>query len=298
MKACPICKGRGFVLDQDPYAPARVCECSKEIRSKALSNGVPAKYRNVTIEGFYSWWKRLCPDEQVTKWLGDAQTLLDNEASRETIPTDLQNKIAGILSKCAGRGENERGWKNVRPAQEPYGYSALKTWLKKGSRDKDICLWWIDGPPGSGRSSLASAALREWCESTQRMGLFVSVRTLSQELKDTYYDTRSWQNTDFMSERDRMAPLLSAPCLVLDDFDKMDSDTRVLRAFSQLMDFRHSEQLPSIVTASKWAGTFQAEGEAFPMMKLDDESMMNRLRQARRVELVPTLQRLMGSLLR
>jgi hypothetical protein len=261
-----------------------------------VPQGVPAKYRDVTPEGFYSWWKRLYPDEQVTKWLGDAAVLLDNDASRESIPTDLQNKIAGILSKCAGRGENERGWKNIRPAQEPYGYSALKTWLKKGGRD-NAWLWWIDGPPGSGRSSLASAALYEWCETSQRAGLFVSVRTLNQEIKDTYYDTRSWQNTDFVSERSRMAPLQLAPCLVLDDFDKMDSDVRVLRAFSQLMDYRYGEQLPSIVTASKWAGTLQ-EGGAFPMSKLEDESLMNRLSQARRVELVPTLYRLMSSLLR
>jgi hypothetical protein len=249
------------------------------------------------MEGFYSWWKRLYLDGQVTKWLSDAQAMLDNEASRETIPTDLQNKIAGILSKCTDRGENERGWKNIRPAQEPYGYSALKTWLKKGSRDNGICLWWIDGPPGSGRSSFASAALQEWRESTQCAALFVSVRTLSQELKDTYYDTRNWQNTDFMSERDRMAPLQSAPCLVLDDFDKMDSDIRVLRAFSQLMDYRYSEQLPTIVTAAKWSGTLQKEGGAFPILKLEDESLMNRLSQARRVELVPTLYRLMESLL-
>ncbi|MDR2560887.1 MAG: hypothetical protein LBC63_03845 [Holophagales bacterium] len=296
VSVCPICKGKGIVVDKDPDSPARVCDCSKKNRSKVHSPKVPQRY-DVTKKQFYSWWERHFSDERVTKWLDDAQALLDNEASRESIPLDLQNKIAGIISKCVGRGENERGWKTISPAQEPYGYSALMTWLKKSGRDKDICLWWISGPPGSGKSSLAAVALKEWCEGTQLAGIFTLVKTLSQELKDTYYDTRSWQNTDFMSERDRMAPLLSAPCLVLDDFDMIDTDTRVLRAFSQLIDFRHSELLPTIVTASKSVETLQAEGEAFPMMKLNDESMMNRLCQARRVELVPTLQRLMGSLL-
>jgi hypothetical protein len=245
------------------------------------------------VDSFWKWWKRSFPDEQIHKSLQEAKGLLESDVCKETIPLDLQNKIAGIISKCAAKTENEKGRDVIKPAQEPYGFGALKTWIIKDHCDF-FC--WIDGPTGSGRSSLASAVLQAWCEKHRKGGLFISVRTFSQELKDTYYDIRSWQNTDFKSERDRMAPLQSVPCLVLDDFDKMDSgDVRVARALAQLLDFRYAEKRPTIITASKWTESLQAEKEIYPIMKLEDNSLLNRLSQARRIELVPTLTRLMRS---
>jgi len=248
------------------------------------------------MENFWKWWKGEFPDEKILEELNEARFFLDNGHCKDTIPKDLQNKIAGIISKCVPKLESEKGWENIKSAQEPNGLGALKTWINKSHKDKDICLWWIDGPPGSGRSSLASAVIQAWCEKTGKTGLFIRVQTFSQELKNTYYDSRSWQNVDFMSERDRMAPLQEAPCLVLDDFHRMDSDIRVVRAFAQLLDFRWSELLPTMITASKWAESLQYEGESYPIIKLDDESLLNRLSQARRVELVPTLSRLMRSI--
>jgi DNA replication protein DnaC len=152
-----------------------------------------------------------------------------------------------------------------------------------------VAVFWIDGAPGSGRSSLAAAALSAWCGRCRKPGLFVSVRTFSQELKDTYYDTRSWQNADFRSERDRTAPLEAAPCLALDDFDKMDSDIRVVRVFAQLLDHRWGMELPTIITASKGARALESDRDTYPIMRLEDASTLDRLSQARRVELVPTL---------
>jgi hypothetical protein len=246
------------------------------------------------MESFWDWWKRRFPDGQILRELDEANAQLENDVSREAIPIELQNKIAVILDKCAARSDTGGGWKSIRPAQEPNGFGALKTWILRDHKTVDLC--WIDGNPGSGRSSLASAVLRAWSEKTGKAGLFVSVRTFSQELKDTYYDTRNWQNTDFQSERDRMAPLQAASCLVLDDFDRIDSDIRVVRAFAQLLDYRWGEQLPTIITAAKWAESLQADRESYSIMKLDDASTLNRLSQARRVELVPTLSRLMRSI--
>jgi hypothetical protein len=246
------------------------------------------------MESFWKWWKRLFPDEQIQRAIQEAQGLLESDVCRETIPLDLQNKIAWIISKCASKSENEKGRDTIKHAQEPNGFGALNTWIKK---DYSEIFCWIDGPPGSGRSSLASAALQSWCEKNRKGGLFISVRTFSQELKDTYYDIRSWQNTNFKSERDRMAPLQSAPCLVLDDFDRMDSgDIRVVRAFAQLLDYRYAEKIPTIITASKWTESLQSENEIYPIMKLEDNSLLHRLSQARRVELVPTLTRLLRSI--
>jgi hypothetical protein len=228
------------------------------------------------------------------KELDEAAALMETPLAREHVPTELQNKIADILSKCGPRNEIDGKWKSMRHAREPYGFGALKTWVPKDHKNISLC--WIDGPPGSGRSSLASAALSAWCKQCQKPGLFISVRTFSQEIKDTYYDTRNWQNADFQSERDRMAPLQPVPALVLDDFDRMDTDIRVVRAFAQLLDYRWGNKLPTVITATKWAELLETEGESYPIMKLDDQSTLNRLSQSRRVELVPTLARLIRSI--
>ena len=129
---------------------------------------------------------------------------------------------------------------------------------------------------------------------TGEPGLFVSVRTFSQELKDTYYDSRSFQNTDFLSERDRMAPLQKAPCLVLDDLDRLDTDSRVVRSVAQLLDQRYAEEKPTVLTASRWAGTLQSM-ENYAFARLDDPSLLHRLAQSFRVQLKPLLERLMES---
>jgi len=282
------------IIDPDPCVPVRICNCSSDALDESAIQGIPARYGEISMDSFWEWWKRRYPDDRVLDELNEARAHIESDVLRETIPTELQNKIAGTLSKCAAKGEIEGKWKSLRPAQEPNGFGALKTWILKDHKTIDLC--WIDGAPGSGRSSLAAAVLRAWCERFSKAGLFVSVRTFSQELKDTYYDTRSWQNTDFQSERDRMAPLQAAPCLVLDDFDRIDSDTRVVRAFVQLLDYRWGEKLPTVITAAKWAESLQAERETYSIMKLEDPSTLNRLSQARRVELIPTLSRLMKSI--
>jgi hypothetical protein len=287
---CPDCHGRGVILDPDPCAPARLCDCSLGLRGEGAM-GIPRRYGGVSMDSFWEWWKRRFPDEGVLEALDGARAQMENDLSSVAFEKEQQSQITLILDKC--RGKNERDWKNIRPAQEPNGYGSLKTWILKDYASAAIC--WIDGAPGSGRSSLAAAALSAWCRRHRRPGLFVSVRTFGQEIKDTYYDTRSWQNADFRSERDRAAPLEAAPCLALDDFDQMDSDIRVVRAFAQLLDRRWREELPTIITASKGAATLELDKEAYPIMRLEDASTLKRLSDARRVELVPTLKRLMDS---
>jgi hypothetical protein len=81
---------------------------------------------------------------------------------------------------------------------------------------------------------------------------------------------------------------------VLDDFDRMDPDSRIARSFAQLLDYRHGEKLPTIITASKWVEPKEADVEAFPILKLGDASLAHRLGQARRVRLWPTILHFMG----
>lgn len=283
---CPHCGGSGFVVDPDPLVPARACVCLKAQESDAEQFGVPARYRQAGFDGFWEWWKVQHPPQAVQDQVKRAEEALRLDEEHGGPGEDLRRMLDHILHKC--RSQN-----SLRPAREPSGWSNLKAWATQGRPPSD--LWWIDGQPGSGRSTLASAALRGWTQRTGRPGRFVSVRTLSQELKDTYYDVRSYQNADFVSERDRIAPLMECPCLVLDDLDRLDPDLRVTRAVAQLLDHRYAQELPTILVASRWVELLAAQ-EGGALARLDDPSLLRRLVQSQRVELRPTLARILDRL--
>jgi hypothetical protein len=248
--------------------------------------GVPARYQQSTFETFWEWWKVQYPQPLVQELKARAEQAC-RVAEEEGGPSeDLRRMLDHILHKCKAQN-------SLRPAREPSGWSSLKSWASSGRPPAD--LWWIDGQPGSGRSTLATAALRVWCQRTGRAGRFVSVRTLSQELKDTYYDVRSFQNVDFQSERDRIAPLMETPCLVLDDLDRLDPDLRVTRAMAQLLDYRYAQELPTVLVANRWVEQLATQ-ENGALARLDDPSLLHRLAQSQRVELRPTLARIMSRL--
>jgi hypothetical protein len=296
MEGCPLCRGLGIILDPDPVQPARPCNCAAQAAALRILDGLPNRYRNASLEGFWEWWKIQHPREELASALAGAHQLLEHAETRDTLPEDLRSKLDLILHKCGPKPQagGDIVWRDLRPAQEPQGYRSLYTWARNDRDPADF--WWLDGPPGSGRSTLAAAVLRAWCEATGQPGMFVSVRAFSLELKDIYYDSRSFRNTDFLSERDRMAPLLKAPCLVLDDFDRMDADIRVVRALAQLLDHRYSEELPTLITAGRWAESLQAtDKETWPLLRLEDNSLFRRLAACKRVVLRPTLERLMES---
>ena len=279
---CPRCQGQGLVFDPDPQKPVLVCGCTADVAPDAETLGLPARYREADFARFWKWWNNAQASQ--------TRALLDRVADLEDLlarPADEVGELEGredlakLLAALKRRPEH-----GIRPA----GAEALFQWASNGKHRfrHGWELWWIHGPAQSGRSTLAAAALRAWTERTGRGGRFVSVRTLSQAIKDAYYDIRSFQNQAFQSVRDLVEPLQEPPLLVLDDWDRMDSDLRVAAALAQLLDHRYSEELPTILTS---VGPPEAldRRENHPLARLEDGSLMERLRGAERVEMVPAL---------
>ncbi len=279
---CPRCQGQGLVFDLDPLKPVLVCGCTADVAPDAETLGLPSRYREADFARFWKWWNNVQASQ--------ARTLLDRVADLE----DLLARPADEVGELEGRDELTKLLAALRKRPEhgirPAGAEGLAQWASNGKHRfrHGWELWWIHGPAQSGRSTLAAAALRAWTERTGRSGRFVSVRTLSQAVKDTYYDVRSFQNQGFQSVRDLIEPLQTPPLLVLDDWDRMDTDVRVAAALAQLLDHRYSEELPTILTAACPPEAMERR-ENHPLARLEDGSLLERLRGAERVEMVPAL---------
>ena len=259
-----------------------VCGCTAELAPDAETLGLPARYREAEFPRFWKWWNNA--------QASGVRALLDRVPDLEDLlarPVDEVGELEGreelVKLLAALRKRPEHG---IRPA----GAEGLHQWATTGKHKfrHGWELWWIHGPAQSGRSTLAAAALRAWTERTGRGGAFVSVRTLSQAIKDAYYDVRSFQNQAFQSVRDLIEPLQDQPLLVLDDWDRMDSDIRIAAALAQLLDHRYSEELPTLLTAA-YPPEAMDRRENHPLVRLEDGSLFERLRGAERVEMVPAL---------
>lgn len=288
---CSKCGGRGILIDADPTKPAIRCSCYQQRMNTQGNLGIPTRYQSASLEDFWAWWITEHPEATLLSQLDLANQLLVNPMSRGTLKNGLDLKLEHILQKCGYQPSNQGLGvvKQIRYALQPSGYDQLTGWALHGKSISNF--WWISGAPQSGRSTLAAAVLRARVARTSESGLFVSIRTFSQELKDVYYDIRSFKNTDFQSERALMEPLMETSVLVIDDFDRLDNDIRIARAFAQLLDYRYAESKPTLITALQ--GPRQVlQSEQSPMLKLGDESLLRRLEQSQRVECQPTLKSL------
>ncbi|HEX9010759.1 MAG TPA: ATP-binding protein, partial [Holophagaceae bacterium] len=268
--------------DPDPLKPARICGCTPEGQQDAAEVGLPARYREADFARFWKWWNNA--------QAGHARALLDRVGDLE----DLLARPVEEVGEVQGREELARLLQALRKRPEhgirPAGAESLAQWATTGKHRfrNGWELWWIHGPAQSGRSTLAAAAMRAWGLRTGRSIRYVSVRALSQAIKDAYYDVRSFQNQAFQSVRDLVEPLESPGLLVLDDWDRMDTDIRVAAALAQLLDHRYGEELPTILTAAAPPEALDRR-EGHPLLRLEDSSLLTRLRGAERVEMVPAL---------
>ncbi|WP_291272949.1 hypothetical protein [Geothrix sp.] len=279
---CPRCQGKGLIFDPDPQKPVVLCGCTVDLAPDVETLGLPARYREAEFTRFWKWWNNAQASHvrPLLDRVGDLEELLARPAE-EVGELEGRDDLVKLMQALKRRPEH-----GIRPV----GAEALAQWALNGKHKfrHGWELWWIHGPAQSGRSTLAAAALRAWTERVGKGGRFVSLRTLSQSIKDVYHDIRSYQNQAFQSVRDLIEPLQDQPLLVLDDWDRMDTDIRVAQALAQLLDHRYSEELPTILTA---AGPPEAldRRENHPLARLEDGSLLERLRGAERVEMVPAL---------
>jgi hypothetical protein len=272
------------ILDADPLRPARLCDCGGAENGDAF--GLPARYREAAFTAFWKWWR---------DWEGNQKR---NRAITEALEKGkLDEYLAADPALIGEIPQRHRLEKLVHHAKSnpqfgtrPLGSEELQSWATKGRHRfrGGWEAWWIQGPPQSGKTTLACAALLAYGERESKAGRFVSVRTLSQQIKNAYYDQRGWQNADFVSVRDLIEPLKAQPILLLDEMDCIDGDMRVGAALAELLTHRYHENLPTILTSIPGPQALeQREGSAFA--KLQDESLLRRLGDAERVEMVPAL---------
>ena len=280
---CPRCKGRGVVLDADPLKPARICDCGGS-DADAEAMRLPARYREASFPTFWKWWRDWEGSQKRQRLVMDRLPELE-----QLLSTD-----ASVVGRVEQRDRLEKlvhqAKANLQHGLRPLGAEELQAWATKGrTRFRGGWeAWWIQGPAQSGKTSLACAALRAWSEREGKAGRFASVRTLSQQIKNAYYDQRGWQNADFVSVRDLIEPLKAEPILLLDEMDCLDGDMRVGAAMAELLTHRYHENLPTLLTSILGPQALeQREGSAFA--KLQDESLLRRLGDAERVEMVPAL---------
>lgn len=296
---CPRCGGRGVILDPDPMVPAAACSCLAP-DAEELIHRLPKAYKTATLDSFLQWWKGHGERTGQTEMaLRNAYASLEASRVGLGIPESIQMMIQGILDQCGVQmtGMEQFTWKTLGPAIEPNNYRMLSNWAIRGMRpmrNVSANLFWICGEPISGKGFLASAAARAWCEREGRTGLFISCRELRQDTRDIYNDILSFRNKDFVNERDLMEPLLESPMLVLDDIDLVGRDTRILGAICQILDHRNKQELPTILTAGHVPEiSIRRPDRLQVLLDIGESSLMARMSTALRVELVPTIVKLM-----
>ncbi len=281
---CPDCKGRGILKDPDPQKPVRPCPCTIDVGAAPDALALPARYRDADFTAIWKWWKGW---EGNQKLQGEAVSqmeafgaLLEGDP-KNTLEIPERDRLERVLT--ASR-------KSLTHGTRPLGAEELMHWSQTG-RYKfrgGWELWWIHGAAQSGKTTLACAALRAHAERTGKPGRFVSVRTLSQRVKNAYYDSRSWQNQDFVSVRDLVEPLKDQSCLVLDEWDQLDGDSRVSSAFAELLTHRYHENMPTILTALQSPEKL-ATNTDHPFVRVPDPTLLSRLKSAEQVMMLPAL---------
>ena len=190
--------------------PARPCACAGPGRGAAGRARHPPPLPGRHLRSFWEWWKIQHSREKIGASLAQVTSCWSTPQPAPPCPrTCAPSWTSSSTSAAPSRSPtaNRPGATSSRP-RSPRATAPSSTGRARTGT-----------PPISGGSTgLRAAAAARWRPRCSRPGrahpaagpLRVGAG-LHPGTADTYYDSRSFTNTDFMSERDRMAPLLARP---------------------------------------------------------------------------------------
>lgn len=184
------------------------------------------------------------------------------EEENWTIPIQIEWwRKQAAARQCNGATRTEWNVLNLEMAISSIEDSlgALDRWATRGLfGHPDI--WWICGERKTGRSTVALAAMRQWCKSGSRTGQYCSFSRTGLKIAVDSDAGIVWQ--DLNPARTTFQALGNLPILVLDDWGQMPTEF-VKNAIAELIDTRWEHECPTIIVADCWPGDDPARNSLF-----------------------------------
>gem|GEM_PF-5982133 len=128
---------------------------------------------------------------------------------------------------------------------------ALDRWATRGLiAHPDI--WWICGERRTGRSTVALAAMRQWCKSGSHIGKYCSFE--NKGLQIAAVSDSGIVRQDWNSPHATFLSLETVPILVLDGWGQMPTEVGMKNAVAEVIDTRWDQGRPTIIVADCWPG--------------------------------------------
>lgn len=231
---CAVCDGYGWVT---PKVPA-----SHRLFGKSLP--CPNPTCSTAAERRETRYAQLCTLSQIPKEYQGDEVTFDGWAELEQYPQVMDGKRGALGAALAFVAAREREFRfTLDDAAEIGGIEPPE--FASGAK----CSLVLSGANGVGKTSLAVSIAKVLLESGVAV-IYMRLSEFFDGLKDRFEDKPKYQ---FMpnagSEAELLALLQNAPVLVIDEFGVDATDWRKDRT-EQLINFRYTHQLPTLVTTN------------------------------------------------
>lgn len=262
---CPRCLGTGRIPEVEtetrptdnqavPCFTGRTtaCGCGQEVPPRIP--GLTGRRNDVSLADFRKWWNRRT----------------NTPPLRDEIMERVQRKLGADTNKIQAETL-------FKQESEP---ANLSLHFKEFTTSSDTDMLWISGPPRSGKSSLAGATTTEWvCNSEDGTAIYLTGANLAAALVAAKEDRRTFQGGAYANEVEILTPLIQAPLLVIDDWERLNrsgavesntqetvhSDRRVAPSVDRLLHERFEKRRPTIIVSLH--APLSLEGELYDPLK-------------------------------